>query len=289
MGFRINTNVDALTAYNALAKVNKETATAQLKLASGKRINNVADDTSGFNIGKSLEGKITVMKSAQNNVSSAKNLLSTAEGALLSSNDLLIKIEGKISDATNPTADRDAIAKDIKALATEMQSVLNTTKFNNTNLLTGSSDAKSGFSFQIGVYDKNSSGTEKISLDFAQAILSGSASGFNTSLGNLMSVSEASMTTSATITSLQANLASLKTEVTSALGKIGNFTQRLDIKEETLNVSITNAQSSYSRLFDADMAAEQLNATRGSILGQAATAMVSQLNSAPQSVLSLFR
>lgn len=289
MGFRINTNVDALTAYNALAKVNKETATAQLKLASGKRINNVADDTSGFNIGKSLEGKITVMKAAQNNVSSAKNLLSTAEGALLSSNDLLIKIEGKISDATNPTADRDAIAKDIKALATEMQSVLNTTKFNNTNLLTGSSDAKSGFSFQIGVYDKNSSGTEKISLDFAQAILSGSASGFNTSLGNFMSVTEASMTTSATITSLQANLASLKTEVTSALGKIGNFTQRLDIKEETLNVSITNAQSSYSRLFDADMAAEQLNATRGSILGQAATAMVSQLNSAPQSVLSLFR
>ncbi len=289
MGFRINTNVDALTAYNALAKVNKETATAQLKLASGKRINNVADDTSGFNIGKSLEGKITVMKSAQNNVSSAKNLLSTAEGALLSSNDLLIKIEGKISDATNPTADRDAIAKDIKALATEMQSVLNTTKFNNTNLLTGSSDAKTGFSFQIGVYDKDASGKEKISLDFAQAILSGSASGFNTSLGNLMSVSEASMTTSATITSLQANLASLKTEVTSALGKIGNFTQRLDIKEETLNVSITNAQSSYSRLFDADMAAEQLNATRGSILGQAATAMVSQLNSAPQSVLSLFR
>ena len=289
MGFRINTNVDALNAYNSLAKVNKETANAQLKIASGKRINNVADDTSGFNIGKSLEGKVTVMKAAQNNVSSAKNLLSTAEGALLSSNDLLIKIEGKISDATNPTADRDAIAKDIKALATEMQSVLNTTKFNNTNLLTGAGDAKAGFVFQVGLYDKNNASSEKITLDFAQAILSGSSSGFNTSLGNIMSVTETSMTTSATITSLQANLASLKTEVTSALGKIGNFTQRLDIKEETLNVSITNAQSSYSRLFDADMAAEQLNATRGSILGQAATAMVSQLNSAPQSVLSLFR
>ncbi len=289
MGFRINTNVDALNAYNSLARVNKETATAQLKIASGKRINNVADDTSGFNIGKSLEGKVTVMKAAQNNVSSAKNLLSTAEGALLSSNDLLIKIEGKISDATNPTADRDAIAKDIKALATEMQSVLNTTKFNNTNLLTGAGDAKAGFVFQVGLYDKNNASSEKITLDFAQAILSGSSSGFNTSLGNIMSVTETSMTTSATITSLQANLASLKTEVTSALGKIGNFTQRLDIKEETLNVSITNAQSSYSRLFDADMAAEQLNATRGSLLGQAATAMLSQLNSAPQSVMSLFR
>ncbi len=284
MGFRINTNVDALSAYNALAKVNKETATAQLKIASGKRINSVSDDTSGFNIGKSLEGKITVMQAAQNNVSGAKNLLSTAEGSLLSTNDLLIKIEGKLSDSTNPTADRSALASDISSLATEIQSVLNTTKFNNTNLLTGSGDAKSGFSFQVG-----NTYTDTIKLDFASTILSGSSTAFNTSLSNFVNVAAASVTSSATITTLQANLATLKAEVTSALGKIGNFQQRLDIKADTLSTSISNAQSSYSRLFDADMAMEQLNATRGSILGQAATSMLSQLNSAPQAVLSLFR
>jgi len=284
MGFRINTNVDALNAYYSLAKVNKETATSQLRLASGKRINNVSDDTSGFNIGKSLEGKIAVMKAAQNNVSGAKNLLSTAEGSLLSVNDLLIKVEGKLSDSTNPTADRAAIADDIKSLANEVQSILETTKFNNTSLLTGSGDAKSGFSFQVG-----NTYTDKLTLDFAQSILSGAASGFNTSLGNFKNAAQASLTTSATITTLQANLSTLKSEVTSALGKIGNFVQRLDIKEETLNISMSNAQSSFSRLFDADMAMEQLSATRGSILGQAATSMVAQLNSAPNAVLSLFR
>lgn len=284
MGFRINTNVDALNAYYSLAKVNKETATSQLRLASGKRINNVSDDTSGFNIGKSLEGKIAVMKAAQNNVSGAKNLLSTAEGSLLSVNDLLIKVEGKLSDATNPTADRSAIADDIKSLANEIQSILETTKFNNTSLLTGAGDAKAGFMFQVG-----NTYTDKITLDFSQSILSGSASSVNTSIGNFKSVAQASLTTSATITTLQANLSTLKSEVTNALGKIGNFVQRLDIKEETLNISISNAQSSFSRLFDADMAMEQLSATRGSILGQAATSMVSQLNSAPNAVLSLFR
>ncbi len=284
MGFRINTNVDALAAYNALAKVNKETATAQLKLASGKRINSVADDTSGFNIGKSLEGKIAVMKAAQGNVSGAKNLLSTAEGSLLSTNDLLIKIEGKLSDSTNPTADRAALASDITSLATEVQSVLNASKFNNTSLLTGTADAKSGFSFQVG-----NAYTDKISLDFAQSILSGSSGGFNTSIGNLLAVTSTSVTSAATMTTLQANLSTLRSEVASALGKIGNFVQRLDIKEDTLNTSISNAQASFSRLFDADMAMEQLSATRGSILGQAATSMVSQLNSAPNAVLSLFR
>ncbi len=290
MSFRINTNVDALNAYNALAKSTKDASVAQLRIATGKRINSVADDTSGFQIGKSLEGKMSVMKAVQSNVSGAKNLLSTAEGSLLAVNDLLIKVEGKISDATNPTADRASIANDIQSLAKEVSNILNTAKFNNTSLLTGSSDAKTGFIFQVGIYDKNQSGAETIKLDFAQSILSGSSStDFNTSLANFNAVTETSMTTSATITTLQGNLSSLKSEVTSALGKIGNFVQRLDIREETLNIGISNAQASVSRLFDADVALEQLNATRGSILGQAATAMLSQLNSAPQQVMQLFR
>ncbi|MDP4174345.1 MAG: flagellin [Bacteroidota bacterium] len=52
---------------------------------------------------------------------------------------------------------------------------------------------------------------------------------------------------------------------------------------------MANSKASVSRLFDADMAMEQLNATKGTIGAQAATAMLSQLNSAPQNILQLFR
>ena len=90
------------------------------------------------------------------------------------------------------------------------------------------------------------------------------------------------------VAALQTALTNLKSSVSTALGKIGNFSQRLDIKSDTLNVSIANAESSISRLFDADMAMEQLTATRGSILQQAGTAMLAQLNFAPQQVLQLF-
>ncbi|MBI5727818.1 MAG: flagellar biosynthesis protein FliC [Ignavibacteriales bacterium] len=284
MSFRINTNVDALSAYYALAKTNKEASVAQLRIATGKRVNSVADDTSGFQIGKSLEGKISTMKAAQSNVSGAKNLLATAEGSLMSVSDLLVKIEGKLSDATNPTADRASIADDIKSLAQELKSVLASTKFNNTSLLTGGGDAEAGFVFQVG-----NAYTDKMTLDFAAAIATSGATGFNTAINNLADLSASSVTTSATMTTLQANLSTLKSSVTDALGKIGNYVQRLDIREETLNIAITNAQSSVSRLFDTDAAMEQLNATRGSILGQAATSMLSQLNQNPQQVLSLFK
>jgi len=287
MSFKVNTNINALKAYYQLARVNQKTAKAQLRLASGKRIMSVADDTSGFNVGTSLKGKVTVMKGAQNNIAAAKNMISTAEGALLGINDLLVKIDGKISDATNPTNDRTALANDIKALANEINATLKNTKFNDTNVLF--SAAGSGFIFQVG-----ESG-DTLNIDFASSLASsgggGYASGISVTLGSFanMTASTLECTSGAnSVASLQTALASLKSAVTDALGDIGNFTQRLDIKEDTLNVAITNAESSISRLFDADMAQEQLNATRGSILSQSATAMLAQLNFAPQAVLQLF-
>jgi len=287
MGFRVNTNTDALQAYYQLAKVNAETTKAQLRLSSGKRILNVGDDTSGFNVGTSLKGKVAVMQGAQGNIASAKNLLSTAEGALLSMNDLLTKVEGKLSDATNPTSDRTALADDIKALANEFGSILQNTKFNDTKILF--SGAGEGFTFQVG------EASDTLKLDFASSLASTGGGGYgnnvSASIASFSTVSATTLASTSGTTStaaLQTALTNLKTAVSGALGKIGNFSQRLDIKDDTLNVAISNAQSSISRLFDADMAKEQLNATRGSILQQAGTAMLAQLNFAPQQVLQLF-
>lgn len=278
MGFRVNTNTDALRAYYQLAKVNADTTKAQMRLSSGKRIMSVADDTSGFNIGTSLKGKVAVMKGAQNNIASAKNMLSTAEGGLLGVNDLLTKIEGKLSDATNPTNDRAALENDIEALAAEIDSILTNTKFNNTALLSG--DASKGFTFQVG------ESSDTLKLDFAASVATTAIS--STALGSFKSINADGLSSTGVVGSLNTALGSLKDAVQTSLGSIGNLTQRLDIKDETLNVSIANAESSISRLFDADMAMEQLNATRGSILQQAGTAMLAQLNFAPQQVLQLF-
>ena len=110
MSFQINTNLDALKAYNALATVNSQTSKAQLRLASQKRINSVADDTSGYRVGKELEGKVALMKAAQGNIGSAKNILSTAESALSNINDLLTQIKGKVLDASDPTKNLGALA-----------------------------------------------------------------------------------------------------------------------------------------------------------------------------------
>ena len=285
MGFQINTNIGALKAYNALSSLNAKTQKAQLRLATQKRINSVADDTSGFNVGKSLDQKVKLMQAAQGNVGSAKDMLATAESQLISIKDMLTQIRSKQADASNPAADKASIANDIKSIALEIDSAIATTKFNDTNLLmSGSTGTGTGFSFQTGA---SSSDTLNVNygefIGGAGTVTGGSATLVHADIATDLSAAIA--VTSSSISTL--DIDSFETAVDNALGAIGNYTQRLDAKDDFLTSAIANSQASVSRLFDADMATEQLNATKSSIGGQAATAMLAQLNFAPQAVLQL--
>lgn len=288
--FRVNTNVGALKAYYQLAKVNEQTQKAQLRLSSGKRIQNVADDTSGFNVGSALERKVSTMTSALGNIGAAKDMLATAEGALMGISDLLTKIEGKMADAQDPTKDRTALASDITALAREIDNILKSTRFNDTNLLSGAGAAGAGTKAQNFVFQVGANYDETMTINFATGVAGsgGYETAFSASLSNFYNASAGSIATD-TSTTLQANLTTLKSAITTALGSIGNFVQRLNVKEDFLNTAVANAKSSTSRIFDTDFAMESLNAMRGQILSQSSTSMLAQLNAAPQNVLALFR
>jgi len=278
MSFRIASNIGALEAYNALAKLNSQTQKAQLRLATQKRINSVADDTSGFSIGKALEAKVSLMQSAQKNVGSAKDMLSTAENQLVSIRDMITQIKSKIADSGNAAADLSSLAADVRAIADEINSAISSTKFNDTELLTSTSAAAgTGMVFQTGV------GTSETLSTVFSANVALHASAVSTDVDTLVSSA-----TRSNFTALETNLNTFETTVSSSLGKIGNYLQRLDAKDEFLTSAITNSEASVSRLFDADIALEQLNATKYSIGAQAATAMVAQMNFAPQQVLQLF-
>lgn len=273
MAFTVNGNLGATQAYNALAQTQAKTQTAQLQLASQKRINSVGDDTSGYRVAKELGSKITLMQSAITNVDSAKSLLSTAESALSSINDLLIQIQGKVSQATDPTKNLTSLASDINSLGNEISAIFTNTVFNNSALLSGSTVPTGGnFAFQTGV---TATGVESTTINFGtlSTLSLASISGSGATATNVVSIS----------------VSALQTAVQNALGSIGNYTQRLGVKEDYLNAAISNAQSTVDRLTGTDVAKEQLASTQGQIASQISTSMLSQLNQAPQQLLSLFR
>lgn len=77
--------------------------------------------------------------------------------------------------------------------------------------------------------------------------------------------------------------------VNKALSYIGARTNRLNVQEENLMIARLNTEAAHNRIMHADMALEQLEASKLLILQQTATAMLAQANVGPQAVLALFR
>jgi flagellin len=258
-GARINTPIASLNALNALNDVNRQLGVHQLRLATGKRINSVGDDPSGYTIAKQMEARSSQLSAAVNNVGDAQTMMSTAEQALQTIRDLMTTVNGKIIAASNPSSDKNAIANDVNQLGAEISDIINNTNFNGTSLLS------SLFAATYAVDDNG--GKMTIAFDASNATL-------------------------ATVTSANvflANFTSSITTVETALQRIGSYMQRLDAKNSNLNVAITNIQASESRIYDADIAAEQLQASKLQILQQTSVTQLSQANSSSQVFLSLFR
>jgi len=77
--------------------------------------------------------------------------------------------------------------------------------------------------------------------------------------------------------------------VSSNMANLGSLMARLGFKSEQVANAQVNVEGAYSRIMNANMAEEQMNASKYTILQQTAVAMLAQANQAPQSLLTLFR
>lgn len=77
--------------------------------------------------------------------------------------------------------------------------------------------------------------------------------------------------------------------VNTARGNLGAVQNRFSSTIANLQTTSENLSASRGRIVDADFAAETANLSKGQILQQAGTAMLSQANSLPQGVLGLLR
>ena len=87
------------------------------------------------------------------------------------------------------------------------------------------------------------------------------------------------------ITALDAAISSVST----TRGNLGALQNRFESMINNLQVTTENLSASESRIRDTDMAMEMVSFTKNNVLLQAGTAMLSQANQVPQSILSLLR
>ena len=126
-----------------------------------------------------------------------------------------------------------------------------------------------------------------VSFDSAAATKGFSSAGLNVTVST-GSLAGSIIGSSASAQTLMGRIDIAIADVSEALSYIGSVVNRLTYQETSLTISKTNTEAARSRIEDADMAYEQLEATKLQILQQTASAMLAQANTGPQAILSLF-
>jgi len=267
MATTINTNVMSLTAQRNLGKSQSTMATSIERLSSGLRVNTARDDAAGLAIAERMNAQVKGMSVAVRNANDGISLAQTAEGGLNEVGNMLQRMRElavQAANGTNSADDRDNLNAEFVALDAEIGRIASVTQFNGKKILGTSAGS---FAFQVGA---NVDETMKITT-------SSIASTGETIDGSTASGAEAAITAIDTMID----------QVTTQRATYGAAQSRFASAINNLQIGVENQSAARGRIVDADFAVETANLTRAQILQQAGTAMVSQANSAPQTVLSL--
>ncbi len=264
MSLRITQNVEAFNAYRNLNKTSMAVSKSMARLSSGYRINSAADDAAGLGISESMRSQVRGLAQAQRNIQDGISMVQTAEGNLDEVHSMLQRVRELAVQYKNGSLDTNAqtsIQNEVNQLASEISRIGSSAAFNGIHLL----NTTNTVSFQVGANDGEQIGVNLVNL----------ATTVGTSYTNLSS--------STVISDVDAAIRG----VSSSRATFGAVQNRL---EHSLGVSSAyqeNLTSAESRIRDVDMAEEMVSLTKNQILSQAGTAMLSQANQAPQSVLRL--
>lgn len=271
-------NMTALNANRQLNITNGSLAKKTEKLSSGYRVNRAADDAAGLSISEKMRAQIRGLDQASSNAQDGISLIQTAEGALNEIHSVLQRMREltvQAANDTNVTADRRAIAKEIRALTSEIDRIATQTEFNTMKLLSGSF---SGKVLQVGA-----NGSQTISLKISAM----TADKLGVSAKVIAGAISKSGATGKDITKLISVVNRAISKVSLQRSALGALQNRLEHTIANADNMSENLQSAESKIRDANMADEMVAYSSFSILQQAGQSMLAQANQSTQGVLSL--
>jgi len=263
---RVNTNVSALRSFQTLTNINSRLVKSQERISTGKTVNRASDSPSDYYITRMLETNINSVKRQNSNIERGINFLQTNDSRLAQVANILIEMSDLANQSNSiavTSAEKQAIQQDLTQLAEEIKAILQSGV--NAKLYSG---------FTLG-------GLENVKLT-----------------GNLTADPLGSLTlngTSLNVTGSMTDVESTIRNIDNALNvilrdeeRLGSFIKRLETEFQMNEVEEINLRASLSSIQDTDLASEQMELTKLSILQQTSLAMLAQANSAPNSIMQLF-
>ncbi len=301
---RIRTNTPSENAYNALETSNRDISLRQLRLSTGKRINNAADDVAGYITSRTLIARNGAMKAALNTIGDAQNVTNIVMDSLDNINELMIKMKDATAQAASGamgTDEKVALAKAAFRMAQQIQTVADSTVFGGSQLLGGTYTAN----FLIGLNATNNLLTINIDMsennvDFniksnyfsANSLQTGSfagITGLDLKQFNDVNIDDLGIFDNESISTTLTSLANAIDNGNKVAAYLGGLSNRLTSQEDLMKGQIVNYNAAISRVEDADIAKEQLALVKSQFLQQASLISLSQSNQNPNAFMRLLQ
>lgn len=272
MGFSVNTNVGAMAALQSLNETNKGLSTTQSRINTGLAVASTKDDSASYTIAQKLRGDVGSLKAVGSSLNRAKSTVDVAVAGAEQVSDILNQMKAKATEASDAGLDADsrtAISTDFDALKEQMNTIVDSSEFNGTNLLKASGGSVSA----LASTDMAASTLDVANQDFDAVI---------TGLG-------ATFTDAATAETMVGNLETAIDSVGTKLSTLGSASRKIDA-QLTFNSKLSDVvESGIGNLVDADLAKESAKLQALQVKQQLGVQALSIANQAPQTITSLFR
>lgn len=274
---RIAGSIDTLNALNSLKYINKYLAIYQTGQATDKCPNIASEDHYYVNIACTFDVDSRGAKREVYTIGEIKNLMSTMEDGMKMIRTLLLKMKDKVNEASYQTMDecqRAIINNQVQDWIVEIESIVINTQWNGKALIGGIGSV----SFVEFLSISDGTCTQK---KYLMAVFDTASLGINN-----LDVTGASV--SGTYIKAQSAIQSAINKINEAICDVREFNARLNFMEDVLNLIRNSSQLVNDRIKNANMAAEQVKASKLLILQQTSTALRAQANVTPRFLLSLF-
>ncbi|PEM26051.1 flagellin N-terminal helical domain-containing protein [Bacillus wiedmannii] len=141
---RINTNINSMRTQEYMRQNQAKMSNAMDRLSSGKRINNASDDAAGLAIATRMRARESGLGVAANNTQDGISLIRTADSAMNSVSNILLRMRdlaNQSANGTNTSENQAALDKEFGALKEQINYISTNTEFNDKKLLDGSNEA----------------------------------------------------------------------------------------------------------------------------------------------------
>lgn len=252
-----------------LQQIQEEQTERLRKLASGKRVENAADDAAASQIIERLTAESNAYQRSMGNAYDGISMAQVAEGGLSNVNDDVSRIRELTLQAGNGAlsdSDRQALQGEIDQLRGNIDQTLERTEFAGKPLLTSDSSEE----FLVG-----SSAGQSISVDLVDV------------REQLSGLDNVDLTDPESRDNLLSELDTLQENISSQRADFGAIQNQFESAARNLNNTDINMQEARSRMQDLDYAMGTAENIQGQIQQSAAISVQGQANARNEQVLSV--